>query len=109
MTTYTWTVNSMMVMPEQAGEDDVVIMASYTVTGSEDGYTATLSSIQRFEYTGGSFTPYNDLTEDQVVGWIKDALGENGINSIERNLDAQIEAKKNPPLTPTVLPLPWQS
>ena len=109
MTTYTWTVNSMMVMPEQAGESDVVITASYTVTGSGDGYTATFSSIQRFEYTGGSFTPYGDLTEDQVVGWIKDALGENGINSIERNLDAQIEAKKNPPLTPTVLPLPWQS
>ncbi len=109
MITYTWSVNSMMVMPEQAGEADVVIVATYSVKGVEEGYEAELTELmQNFSYTGGEdFTPYGDLTEAQVIGWIKDALGENGITSIEANIASQIENQKNPPLTPETLPLPW--
>jgi len=108
MIAYTWSVNSMMVMPEQAGKADVVIVASYSVKGVEEGYEAVLNGLsQTFSYAGGSFTPYADLTEPQVIGWIKDALGENGIASVEANIASQIENQKNPPLTPETLPLPW--
>ena len=96
-------------MPKLEGQEDVVISAFYSVLGKSGEYTSTLNGIQQFKYSGGDFTPYDDLTEEQVVGWIQSALGENGVNSIQANLDSQIEAKKNPPLTPTVLPLPWQS
>jgi hypothetical protein len=104
---YLWKVTSMMVMPEEQGQTDVVISASYSVTGKDGEFSANYSGVQRFVYDGGSFTPYIDLTEEQVVGWVQDALGENGVNSINANLESQIENQKNPPLTPESLPLPW--
>ena len=106
-TTYTWRVVSMSVLPEQGGETDVVILAGYIVTGIQSGVTANFESVQQFTYTGGEFTPYEDLTEEQVVGWIQSALGENGINSIYACIDGQINSILNPPPTPQPEPLPW--
>jgi hypothetical protein len=51
------------------------------------------------------YTPYADLTKEQVLGWIWD----NGVdkNEIESKVDNQIEAQQNPPVvTP---PIPWDS
>jgi hypothetical protein len=50
---------------------------------------------------GEDFTPYVDLTEDQVIGWVKATLDE---PAIEASLAAQIEAKKNPT---TATGVPW--
>jgi hypothetical protein len=51
------------------------------------------------------FTPYADLTEAQVIGWVQDALGTEQVDAYEANVAAQIEAQINPPVvTP---PLPW--
>lgn len=102
-----WKITSMMVMPEEQGHDNVVIAASYSVIAKDGQYTAQTASIQTFRYTGGAFTPYADLTEDQVVGWVQEALGESGVASIDENLAAQIENQKNPPVVPESLPLPW--
>ena len=99
----------MLVMPKEADKEDVVISASYLVSATDGEYSASFNSVQRFTYTGGPFTPYEDLTENQVVGWIQSALGENGVESININLAAQIQAQKNPPPSPEVLPLPWNS
>jgi hypothetical protein len=106
-TTYTWKVTSMSVLPEQGGETDVVVFAMYDVTGIQDKTTASVCGTQKFTYTGGEFTPYEDLTEEQVIGWIQSALGENGVNSIYSCIDGQINSILNPPATPQPEPLPW--
>ena len=106
-TIYTWKVVSMSVLPEQGGETDVVVLAAYNVTGIQDQTTASIGGIQQFTYTGGEFTPYEDLTEEQVIGWIQSALGENGVNSIYACIDGQINSILNPPPTPQPEPLPW--
>ena len=97
----------MSVLPEQGGETDVVVLASYVVTGVRSGATANFEDVQTFTYTGGAFTPYEDLTEAQVVGWIQSALGENGVNSIYSCIDGQINFILNPPPTSQPEPLPW--
>jgi hypothetical protein len=106
-TIYTWKVIRMSVLPEQGRETDVVVLASYIVTGIRSGVTANLDSVQQFTYKGGAFTPYKDLTEEQVVGWIQSELGENGVNSIYSCIDGQINSILNPPPTPQPEPLPW--
>jgi hypothetical protein len=53
------------------------------------------------------FIPYEDLTNDIVVGWIQQELGENGIISVEACIQGQIDSQKNPPVSPQVTPLPW--
>jgi len=97
----------MSVLPEQGGEADVVVLATYNVIGVQDKTTADIGGIQQFTYTGGAFTPYEDLTEEQVIGWIQSALGENGINSIYACIDGQINSILNPPPIPQLEPLPW--
>jgi len=47
------------------------------------------------------------LTEAQVLGWVQDQLGENGIANYQANEDGQINSMINPPVTPTAEPLPW--
>jgi hypothetical protein len=51
------------------------------------------------------FTPYADLTEAQVIGWVQDAMGEEVVAGYEANVAQQIADQINPPVvTP---PLPW--
>jgi hypothetical protein len=55
--------------------------------------------------TPGDFTPYNDLTQHQVIIWVKDTLGQQAINEMLATIDAQLQEMANPAIiTP---PLPW--
>jgi hypothetical protein len=54
-------------------------------------------------YAGGEFTPYEDLTQEEVLTWI----WANGVDkdATEEAVEQQIENQINPPVvTP---PLPW--
>ena len=43
-----------------------------------------------------SFTAYSDVTETQVVGWAKAALGSDEVASIEANVAGQIAEQATP-------------
>ena len=107
--TYTWTATNLIGYPQYEGETDVITTVFYTVVADDGaGHTANISGIQQTPLDPAvPFIPYPDLTNDIVIGWVQDDLGENGVASIYANLDAQIEAQINPPLTPQSFPLPW--
>jgi hypothetical protein len=46
--------------------------------------------------TGELTVPYESLTEAQVIGWVKDAMGTETVAAHEAAVAAQIEAQKNP-------------
>jgi hypothetical protein len=70
--------------------------------------TASLSGSSQFSTEDvGTFIPYADLTEEIVIAWIKETLGENGIISIEACIQGQIDSQINPPQVPVNTPLPW--
>jgi hypothetical protein len=48
------------------------------------------------------FTPYADLTFEQVCGWLEDGLD---VEATDASLATQIENLINPPVVS--LPLPW--
>ena len=104
--TYTWTINSMSTMPTP--EPDFVVNVMWTLTGTDGTNTASIDgNTQITQVEGDDFTPYADLTETQVLGWVQDDLGETGIANYEANVDGQINSMVNPPVSPTVEPLPW--
>ena len=106
MNTYNWVIDTLYTKNE--GElQDCVVIACYTVSGTDGEFSSSLSDTTKFSVTGGSFIPYGELTEEVVLGWIKDKLGENGVLSITASLDGQIAAQKNPPAVPVISPLPW--
>jgi hypothetical protein len=107
MTQFTWLVNTLWT-ETVAGEQNYVVIASYNVTGVDGTYTASLSNTAQFSTESVSpFIPYDELTNDIVIGWIQQELGENGIISITACIDGQIASQKNPPVSPENTPLPW--
>ena len=51
------------------------------------------------------YTPYDQLTQDQVITWIKNKLGEQQVKVIEDNVDLAFGVLTEP--TILVKPLPW--
>jgi hypothetical protein len=106
MTQFTWLVNTLWT-ETVAGEQNYVVIASYNVTGVDGTYSASLSNTAQFSTESVSpFIPYDELTNDIVIGWIQQELGENGVNSIEACIQGQIDSQINPPVVPQVTPLP---
>lgn len=104
--TNTWAVQQMDCYPEVDGETDVVFTVHWTLTGSDGTYTGYVYGSQAVAVDPeASFTPYADLTQEQVIGWVKNAMGEEQVTVYEQNVAEQINNQIAPPVvTP---PLPW--
>ena len=105
-TTYQWNIQAMDCVPQEDGHTDVVVVAHWNVSATDGTYTSSAYGTQSFTLEqGGSFTPYADLTQEQVVGWVQEAMGIDAVTKLQENLDKQIENQINPPIV--TLPLPW--
>jgi hypothetical protein len=104
--TNTWAVVQMDAYPEYEGHTDVVFTVHWTLTGTDGEYDAGVyGSVGLTLDPEAKFTPYADLTQAQVIGWVKDALGEEQVTSYEDGVANQIAALINPPVVNP--PLPW--
>ena len=111
MKNYNWTVKKLQTVDE-GSETDFVTTVIYKVNCTEEvegvEYTAsTMGSIIFTPTIEEDFVAYADLTESQVVGWVKDELGEEGVSSIQSSLAQQVDNKINPPVVPVDKNLPW--
>lgn len=100
----TWLIERLDCVPQTPEGADYVVTAYWRANAEDDDYYATSYGTCGFPVVQGpSFTPYADLTEDQVLDWV----WQNGVDkdATEANLDAQIEAQRNPPVVSP--PLPW--
>jgi hypothetical protein len=107
MTTYTWAVTALYTQTIGT-EQDYVVIANYEVVGTDETYSASLSNIARFSTESVTpFIPYEDLTEEIVIGWIQQDLGVDGVANLEACIQGQIDSQINPPVVPVNTPLPW--
>ena len=106
--TNTWAVVQMDAYPEFEGNADVVFTVHWTLNGTDGTYAGSVyGSVGVTLDDGAAFTPYENITEAQAVGWVKDALGEDQVTLYEESVAQQIENQINPPVvTP---PLPWST
>lgn len=106
--TNTWIIEQMDCVPNYEQYQDVVITAHWRVNATDGTYNSTVYGTQSFTFNGSTpFTPYADLTQAQVIGWVQDAMGPEQVAQIELSLATSIENQINPPvITP---PLPWNS
>jgi hypothetical protein len=104
--TYQWAVNSMTAYPQHEGEQDVVFQVSWVCSGTDgNGHNAAVYGTVDVTYQAGApFTPYNQLTLDQVNGWVAAALGQDGVAKAEADCDTAIAAQANPPYVTPPLP-----
>ena len=103
MITINWIIERLLVKPTEGSLTDVVITAEWRCNGSQDQYSGTCYGSCSFAPPSGEFTPYLDLTQEQVLGWCYS----NGVDqaAIEANVTQQIENQIDPPVV--TLPLPW--
>lgn len=108
MNTYNWTIAQLECKPQEEGKTDVVVTAHWNVSATDGTHTTGAYGSQSFTLTeGADFTPFEELTETQVVGWVQEAMGIDAVTTLQESLDKQIDALANPPIvTP---PLPWST
>ena len=101
--TILWLIERLLVKPTEGSNTDVVITADWRCNGSQESFSGTCYGSCSFAPPSGSFTPYPDLTQEQVLDW----CFANGVDksAIEANVSLQIENQINPPVVS--LPLPW--
>ena len=69
----------------------------YTVTRYDQSETASsYGSVGLGDPNPDDYTPFSQITKEQAVGWVKDALGAEQVAAIETSLEAQIQEKLNP-------------
>ena len=103
MPTLSWIIERLLVKPTEGSLTDVVITADWRCNGTDETYSGTCYGSCSFDPPSGEFTPYEDLTEAQVLNWCY----ANGVDktAIEANVTQQIENQIDPPVV--TLPLPW--
>jgi hypothetical protein len=100
MINYNWSIIQM----NRLTSDGFVVTVHYNVSATEGDYSAsTYGTVSFTEQPDESYTPYADLTQEQVTGWVQDALGK---DTVEASLAGQIEALKHPV---QATGLPWSA
>ena len=101
--TIIWLIERLLCKPTEGSLTDVVITADWRCNGSQESFSGTCYGSCSFQPPTGSFTPYDQLTEQQVLDWCY----ANGVDktAIEANVTLQIQNQINPPVV--ALPLPW--
>ena len=107
MITNTWNIVAMNCEPDVNGMLDYVVTSHWTLTATDGTYTGSVYGTASFEVDPDkpNYTPYADLTLEQVVAWTQASLGAEQVASYEDVVEGQIQAQ----ITPTIVTpkLPW--
>ena len=103
MTNFSTAITSMYTL--NTPSPDYVVNVLYEVTGVSGEYTASIGGNTQFSSGDqeGPVTPYDQLTQAQVIGWIP----ESAITSAQQCVQGQIDSMITPPVSPENTPLPW--
>lgn len=108
---YTWSVNQLTAYPSHEGQTDVVFKVMWSYRGVDsNGVGSSRGGITEVTYNAGApFTPFAQLTEAQVLGWVQPTITPEQMTEMESGINGDIswqiaQASSNEPVTP---PLPW--
>ena len=99
-----WSIGALDCKVSEDNLSDVVYNVHWRCSATEDGYSASVYSTCSLPAPDpANFTPYADLTQEEVLNWI----WANGVDKAgtEAAVQQQIELQKNPVVVSP--PLPW--
>jgi len=105
--TYTWKITGLKARDE-GGHTNAVVQTYWQKIGTdENGNQGTFSGATPFtaaDVPAGQFIPYEELTEEIVIGWIQSVV----VGGYEGHVNAQIQKQIDAIVNPIVEPgLPW--
>ena len=92
--TITWKVEQL----DRELADGYVYQVHYSVNGDDGTYTSRAVGVLGFEKPE-TLIPFKDLTEETVIGWVKDKLtadNADAITNVEAAITAAIAEQKTP-------------
>jgi hypothetical protein len=105
----TWTISTL-----ERNTDNGVVVAHWRASDSEvvgtddDAVTHSGSSYGTCGFTpdasADGYVAYDNLTEENVIGWVKGSMGEEAVTGVEDSIAAQIAESKAPAIS---VGTPW--
>lgn len=101
-----WVINSLLCKPKEDNLNDVIISINWVrvcnETINQKDYISQISgNYTCSEPNPNDFTPYDQITYNQVCSWLDEGLP---VEEIDLNLDLEIEKQINPPIVMPPLP-----
>ena len=82
---------------ERDTADGFVTVAHWTATQTDGEFTASTYSTVSFTKTDDvNLIPFDSLSEAQVLSWVTDSIGADGVEAIDKALVASISEQKAP-------------
>jgi hypothetical protein len=101
-----WKIESLECKPNLDGEQDFVVTAHWRLVGSYDGhYASVYGSVSFKPDVNAPFIPYNQLTSEQVIGWVQAVLGNEQIARLTESVSKELDSFTAPQIV--TKPLPW--
>lgn len=103
--TYTWTITKLQCYSIYEGKNNVVRGVDFLVSATDGVNVAVANNTLMLSCDElQNFIEYDALTLEIVLKWVQDALGSNGINKLQSELDFMISKLSNPPVIAQDLP-----
>jgi hypothetical protein len=108
--TYTWKVTGIK-KSDTSEVSDVVLNVRWEKIGTdEDGNEGKFSGATPFTPpSGDAFIPYDELTEDIVLTWVKNVVVDSYEVHVNAQIQKQINVAKNPITDVSSTDLPWST
>jgi len=82
---YNWNTLEVEVYNSLDNVTDIVYKVNYGISTFSEGFGVTLLKEQELDVSSiTDFIPFEDLTNEIVIGWVKSDLGEIGVNDAQR-------------------------
>ena len=108
MLTYSWNILSIKTEDVDAEHPQAVIHAKWRKTGvDEDGNEGRFDGACKFSLANVSpedFIPFDQLTEEIVIGWVQDILNRGGMDRVDQTIQKVIDDNKTQTAETS---LPW--
>ena len=94
---YTWDCKTVDIHPQENDLTDVVYNIHWKLTGKEGEHEVeAIGTVAVALDPETPFIPFEDLTNEIIVGWTKEAMGEEQVQAIEDSVASQIAELENP-------------
>ena len=98
----TWQINALDTYPTAQGNTDVVYRIHWGCSASHAEHSASVINTAEIEYAGNNFTPFEQLTKEQVLEWLWTKVDK---ATVEAAVNAMLMEKVDP--TSVTKPAPW--
>jgi hypothetical protein len=93
-----WKVNGDLMTATTNGHQNVVVQVPWVCLTTSQGVTVNMNGKTDLAYNPASpFTQYQDLTEAEVIGWVKSTLGVDGVSFYETKTQEVLDIELNDP------------